>query len=79
MKGAGGFIVPLVILAAWHFVTATGRVPPYRLPSPWSVVETGAEMVSGGQLWLHIAISLQRVFIGFVAGSLIALAFAAIV
>ena len=36
-------------------------------------------MVSGGQLWLHIAISLQRVFIGFVAGSLIALAFAAIV
>ena len=79
MKIAGGLIVPLVILAAWHFVTATGMVPPYRLPSPWSVVETGIEMVRGGQLWLHIAISLQRVFIGFVAGSLIALAFAAIV
>ena len=31
---AGGFIVPIIILAAWQFVTATGIVPPYRLPGP---------------------------------------------
>lgn len=79
MKVAGGFIVPIIIVAAWYSVTATGVVPPYRLPGPWEVVETGVEMVRGGTLWLHIAISLQRVFIGFAVGSLIALAFAAIV
>ncbi len=79
MKVAGGFIVPIIFVAAWYGVTATGVVPPYRLPGPWEVVETGVEMVRGGTLWLHIAISLQRVFIGFAVGSLIALAFAAIV
>ncbi len=79
VKVAGGFVVPLVILALWHFVTTTGIVPTYRLPTPWSVVEAGIELVQRGELWLHIAISVQRVFIGFAAGSLIALAFAAIV
>ncbi|WP_053385350.1 ABC transporter permease [Leucobacter celer] len=76
---AGGFVVPLVILAVWQFVTATGIVPPYRLPGPWSVVEAGIELIERGQLWLHIAISVQRVFIGFLFGSVIALGFAAIV
>jgi len=76
---AGGFVVPLVILAVWQFVTARGIVPPYRLPGPWSVVEAGIELVERGQLWLHIAISVQRVFIGFLFGSVIALGFAAIV
>lgn len=79
VKVAGGFIVPLIILAAWQFVTATGLVPPYRLPGPWSVVEAGIDLAERGQLWLHIAISVQRVFIGFAIGSLIALVFAAVV
>ncbi|MFV0434839.1 MAG: ABC transporter permease [Leucobacter sp.] len=75
----GGLVVPVIILAAWQFVTATGAVPPYRLPGPWSVVEAGAELIQRGELWLHIAISVQRVFIGFAVGSAIALFFAAIV
>ena len=76
---AGGFIVPLIVIAAWQFVTATGIVPPYRLPGPWSVVGAGIELVQRGELATHIAISVQRVFIGFAIGSLIALAFAAVV
>lgn len=79
VKIAGGFIVPLLILAAWQWVTAAGIVPPYRLPGPWSVVQAGAELVERDELWLHIAISVQRVFIGFIAGSAIALGFAAVV
>lgn len=76
---AGGFVVPILVVAVWQFVTAAGMVPPYRLPSPWSVVEAGIELVQRGELWLHIAISVQRVFIGFLCGSAIALAFAAVV
>ncbi len=79
VKVAGGFLVPLLILSAWQIVTATGVVPPYLLPPPISVVEAAAELIERGELWLHIAISLQRVFIGFLFGSVIALAFAAIV
>ncbi len=76
---AGGFAVPIIIIAAWQYVTTTGIVPPYRLPAPWSVVEAGTELIQRGELWLNIAISVQRVFIGFAVGSAIALAFAAIV
>lgn len=76
---AGGFVVPVVIVTAWQYVTATGIVPPYRLPGPWAVVEAGVELVESGKLWLHIAISVQRVFIGFLCGSVIALGFAAVV
>ncbi len=79
VKIGGGFLVPIIIIGAWQFVTATGIVPPYRLPSPWSVVEAAVDLIQRGQLWLHIAISVQRVFIGFAVGSAIALAFAAIV
>jgi sulfonate transport system permease protein len=78
-KIAGGFIVPLIILAAWQYVTATGIVPPYRLPPPASVVGAAAELIQRGELWQHIAISVQRVVLGFAVGSLIALGFAGIV
>jgi sulfonate transport system permease protein len=76
---AGGFLVPLAILAAWQFTTSSGLVPPYRLPSPWSVVSAGADLVARGELWLHVAISAQRVLLGFAVGSAVALALAAVV
>lgn len=79
VKVAGGFIVPVIILVAWQAATSTGLVPVYRLPAPWSVVQAGLELVERGELGIHIAISLQRVFIGFIVGALIALVFAAIV
>lgn len=79
VKVAGGFAVPVIVLVAWQIATSTGAVPTYRLPEPWSVVVAGIELIQRGELWLHIAISLQRVFIGFAVGSLIALVFAAIV
>lgn len=79
VKVAAGFVVPILVIAAWQYVTVTGIVPPYRLPTPWSVIEAGIDLVQRGELWLHIAISVQRVFIGFAAGSAIALGFAAIV
>src|SRR5699024_419414 len=79
VKIAGGFIVPLIVLAAWQYVTTTGIVPPYRLPPPWSVVRAGIEMQQRGELIPEIAISVQRVVLGFVFGSLVALVFAAVV
>jgi sulfonate transport system permease protein len=75
----GGLIVPLVILAVWQAVTVTGLVPPYRLPPPASVVQAGVQLAENGDLWLNIAISVQRVLQGFAIGSIVGLAGAAIV
>lgn len=76
---SGGLALPVVIIAAWHIATTSGLIPTYQLPTPWSVVEAGIELAQRGELWLHVAISVQRVVLGFLFGSLIALVFAAVV
>lgn len=74
-----GLLLPVLIVLVWHAVTTSGLVPPYRLPTPWSVVTAGIDLAERGQLWQHIAISVQRVLLGFGIGSLIGLAAAALV
>ncbi|WP_394216538.1 ABC transporter permease [Brachybacterium vulturis] len=76
---AAGAALPLLILLAWQLTTAAGLVPAYRLPGPLSVVQAGIELIERGELGLHIAISTQRVLLGFAAGSAVGLAVAAIV
>jgi sulfonate transport system permease protein len=75
----GGLLVPILVLVAWQVVTTTGLVPTYRLPTPASVFTAGVELAERGELWTHIAISVQRVLLGFAIGSLIGLAVAALV
>lgn len=75
----GGAVVPLAVLAAWQLVTATGLIPPYRLAPPASVLAAAVDLAARGELWTHIAISVQRVLIGFAIGSVIGLAVAAFV
>lgn len=79
VRVVAGLVVPVLILAAWQFVTTTGIVPPYRLPTPASVVSAGMELAARGELWNHIAISVQRVLLGFALGSVAGLAVAGIV
>jgi sulfonate transport system permease protein len=75
----GGLALPVMALVTWHLIAASGVVPAYRLPSPASVLAAGLDLAGRGELGLHIAISTQRVLIGFVVGSLIGLVVAAIV
>lgn len=79
VKVLGGLALPVVVIAVWHIVTTGGLVPPYRLPAPLSVVQAGADLAADGSMWLHIAISTQRVVIGFLSGAIVGLAAAAIV
>lgn len=74
-----GLLLPAIILTAWQVVTSSGMVPPYRLPTPASVFHAGVELAESGQLWTHIAISVQRVLLGFAIGSVIGLAAAGVV
>ena len=74
-----GAVLPLLILAAWWIVSALELVPAFRLPSPQSVWLAGVDLAQRGLLWSDIAISVQRVLIGFVAGSIVGLALGSLV
>ncbi|PZR52969.1 ABC transporter permease [Xylanimonas oleitrophica] len=74
-----GLVVPVVLLAAWQAVTASGLVPPYQLPGPLAVWDAAVDLVQRGQLGTHVAISTQRVLIGFAIGALAGLAVGAVV
>ena len=76
---AAGVVLPVLLFAAWWTISALALVPEHRLPSPTSVLEAAVELGSNGTLLTHIAISTQRVLIGFAAGSLIGLALGALV
>lgn len=75
----GGAILPVLILAVWWFVSATGLVPAYRLPSPPAVALAAVDMAQRGLLLVDVAISTQRVLLGFAIGSFVGLALGALV
>ncbi|MBO3662397.1 ABC transporter permease [Microbacterium sp. NEAU-LLB] len=79
VRVVGGLLVPVAIVVVWLAVTLTGLVPPFRLPSPIAVVQAAGQLIADGSLFTHIAISTQRVIIGFLVGSVVGLFFAAIV
>ncbi|MFC4120438.1 ABC transporter permease [Nonomuraea zeae] len=64
-----GLLVPLAVLAAWQLASGAGLFTPSQLPSPSAVLEAVAELIRRGELWRHMAISGQRVLLGFAAGA----------
>ncbi len=72
LVGAGaGLLLPLVLLGAWQWASTNGSFSRSQLPTPGSVLEAARELIDRGTLWTHIAITVQRVLIGFVIGALI--------
>lgn len=68
-----GLVIPLTLLLVWWLVAELSEVPDYLLPSPAQVVTAGVELAQAGLLSTYIAISLQRVFLGFVIGATVGL------
>lgn len=73
-----GLVVPVLVLAAWQITTAAGIFSPVQLPSPSAVYTAAADLLSRGQLGNHVAISTQRVLIGFAVGGVLGLALGAL-
>ncbi|MDR3066695.1 MAG: ABC transporter permease [Comamonas sp.] len=73
LRSAEPFFLPLALLLLWALGAARGWISPQVLPSPQFVWETLADLATNGELWTHTAASLQRVLVGFVAGSLLGL------
>ncbi|MDP8921990.1 MAG: ABC transporter permease, partial [Chloroflexota bacterium] len=66
--GLTGFILPLILLIAWHLASVSGLVKPYLLPPPTAVAATLWELTLNGTLAKHVQASVTRWAIGFVLG-----------
>lgn len=64
-----GAVVPLLLVAAWWASTAAGVFDRSQLPPPVDVFHAAQQLWGTGQLQTNIAISVQRVFIGFAFGA----------
>ncbi len=74
-----GLVVPVLVVGLWAAVTATGAVPAHLLPAPLDVVRAGAQLAEQGILGQYVAISLQRVLLGFALGATVGLVLGAVV
>ncbi|BBH68144.1 ABC transporter permease [Actinoplanes sp. OR16] len=74
-----GLILPLLLLAAWQLTANAGIYSAAQLPAPSEVLSALTELIRRGELWHHLAISTQRVLIGFAAGSILGLALGGLV
>lgn len=64
-----GLIIPLVLLAAWEFVTRRELFSPQLLPPPRMLFETWWDMQKSGELATNMKMSLLRVGLGFLLGA----------
>ena len=58
------------LFLAWH-VVAVYLVASVLFPPPWSVLVRAVALIEDGSLQENIGISLQRIVIGFIAGSML--------
>jgi NitT/TauT family transport system permease protein len=66
---------PLLLLLLWEICARVGTVDTRFFPAPSTIVQTLLQMLQPtaqyplGELWAHLAISLQRIAIGFLIGA----------
>ncbi len=62
-------LVPVSLLAVWQAVSGFGMVEPTVLPSPLTVLEAFAELITTGELQAAIPASLRRALSGLALGA----------
>ena len=68
-----GLILPVLLFAAWIYFSSNGSFAESELPKPSSVFKVISELDNRDQLWWNISASLQRVALGYLLGTLVAL------
>lgn len=61
---------PLLLLILWEAGATSGFINKDFFPAPSQIVATAIEMLRDGELWKHTSVSLVRVIVGFLIGSL---------
>jgi sulfonate transport system permease protein len=74
-----GSIIPIILLIVWEVLSRFAVLPTHLLPAPTIIVQKIYSMIQDGSLWGHMGITLYRVFVGFLLGSIVAVIFGSIV
>ncbi|MER5687953.1 ABC transporter permease [Streptomyces sp. NPDC002205] len=69
-------IGPVLLLALWQALSATGVLHPDLLASPGTIARAGSDLIADGTLPSAMGISLQRVAVGLVLGGAVGTALA---
>ncbi|MET8124161.1 ABC transporter permease [Streptomyces sp. NPDC005065] len=69
-------IGPVLLLALWQVLSATGVLHPDVLASPGTIARAGSDLIADGTLPSAMGISLQRVAVGLVLGGAVGTALA---
>lgn len=64
--GLGSFVI---LLGLWSFVTYSGLIPPFYLPSPTQVIQSALDMAREGGLLDDTLASVSRVTLGFLVSA----------
>jgi sulfonate transport system permease protein len=67
-----GWLLPVSLLLAWELVTRLGLVAPNLLPGPAPVLREVGDLWRDGTLVEHVGVTLWRVAMGFLLGTLAA-------
>ncbi|KVK83638.1 sulfonate ABC transporter [Burkholderia cepacia] len=68
------WLLPALLFALWSVGSARGWIAPQILPPPERVFDALSDLATSGDLVRHTLISLQRVLVGFAAGTLLGFA-----
>ena len=74
-----GSILPIALLLLWQWASTNGSFSASQLPTPSAVVEALGELLERGTFWTHVAISVQRVLLGFLIGASVGIVIGSIV
>src|SRR5690625_1861133 len=62
------WMVPLLLLLSWQYLSWIGMIPKRVLPAPFEVLQAAVSLLSTGELFTHISVSLGRALVGFFIG-----------
>lgn len=68
-----GLIVPALLLGLWQLLVEREVYRRSQLPAPLDVWRAAEQLSARNDLWVHIQVSTERVFQGFLWGGLIAI------
>ncbi|MBE3009332.1 ABC transporter permease [Microbispora sp. NEAU-D428] len=69
-RGWHRWVSPLVVVLLWQVASASGLLPARLLAAPSQIAATALDLVRSGTLPTAIAVSLERVLLGFAAGAI---------
>ena len=61
------------IIGIWQLSVSSGWIDPVFLPSPASICIALWQLVISGDLWRHLSISLERIGVGWIIGTVLGL------